>query len=305
MRKLKYMICLLAASFIVWGCEKEELGDLNTKILDLGGEEIAPTETDIWLYNNFVKTYNMEVKYKWDQFELALNRTLVPVYEDKVIPIMNTIKETWIVPYEKVAGAAFIKKLSPKKFVLVGSPQYNNGTITLGEAEGGRKIVMYRLNWFTRTDASLIRAIMKTVHHEFGHTMHQTIMYPEEYMYITPAAYTSSWNNVSDMEAMKLGFISSYATASPDEDFVEMLSRIVVYGKEAFDQRVAEATSIYNNPSLNAGMTYDPGAALRQKEAILVSYLKQVWGVDLYDPSPGVKGLVTLVQEAISDISSN
>ena len=104
---------------------------------------------------------------------------------------------------------------------------------------------------------------------------------------------------------MKLGFISSYATASPDEDFVEMLSRIVVYGKEAFDQRVAEATSIYNNPSLNAGMTYDPGAALRQKEAILVSYLKQVWGVDLYDPSPGVKGLVTLVQEAISDISSN
>ena len=247
----------------------------------------------------------MEVKYKWDQFELALNRTLVPVYEDKVIPIMNTIKETWIVPYEKVAGAAFIKKLSPKKFVLVGSPQYNNGTITLGEAEGGRKIVMYRLNWFTRTDASLIRAIMKTVHHEFGHTMHQTIMYPEEYMYITPAAYTSSWNNVSDMEAMKLGFISSYATASPDEDFVEMLSRIVVYGKEAFDQRVAEATSIYNNPSLNAGMTYDPGAALRQKEAILVSYLKQVWGVDLYDPSPGVKGLVTLVQEAISDISSN
>lgn len=299
------MICLLTTAFFVWGCEKEQLGDLNTKILDLGGEEIAPSETDTWLYNNFVKPYNMEVKYKWDQFELALNRTLVPVYEDKVIPIMNTIKETWIVPYEKVAGAAFIKKLSPKKFVLVGSPQYNNGTITLGEAEGGRKIVMYRLNWFTRTDASLIRAIMKTVHHEFGHTMHQTIMYPEEYMYITPAAYTSSWNNVSDTEAMKLGFISSYATASPDEDFVEMLSRIVVYGKEAFDQRVAEATSIYNNPSLNAGMTYDPGAALRQKEAILVSYLKQVWGVDLYDPSPGVKGLVTLVQEAISDISSN
>lgn len=305
MKKLKYMICLLTTAFFVWGCEKEQLGDLNTKILDLGGEEIAPSETDTWLYNNFVKPYNMEVKYKWDQFELALNRTLVPVYEDKVIPIMNTIKETWIVPYEKVAGAAFIKKLSPKKFVLVGSPQYNNGTITLGEAEGGRKIVMYRLNWFTRTDASLIRAIMKTVHHEFGHTMHQTIMYPEEYMYITPAAYTSSWNNVSDTEAMKLGFISSYATASPDEDFVEMLSRIVVYGKEAFDQRVAEATSIYNNPSLNAGMTYDPGAALRQKEAILVSYLKQVWGVDLYDPSPGVKGLVTLVQEAISDISSN
>ncbi len=305
MKKLIIIFSIITMTVSVSSCQKDDLSDLNSSILDLGGEDIAQNETDIWLYNNYVKPYNMEVKYKWDQFELALNRTLVPVYEEKVIPIMNMIKKTWIDPYEKVAGPTFIKKLSPKKFVLVGSPQYNSGTITLGEAEGGRKIVMYRLNWFTESDVSLIRAIMKTVHHEFGHTMHQTIMYPEEFMYITPSAYTSSWNNVSDLEATKLGFISSYATANSDEDFVEMLSKIVVYGREAFEQRVALATSIYNDPAQNAGMTYDPGAALRQKEAILISYLKQVWGVDLYDPSPGVKGLVTLVQEAINEISGN
>lgn len=304
MKNIKTFIILLSIIAITISCEKEDIIDMDLALLGLGGEQVAQNETDIWLYNNFVKPYNMEVKYKWDQHELALNRTLVPIYEEKVIPIMNTIKETWIKPYEQVAGPAFIKTLSPKKFILVGSPQYNNGTITLGEAEGGRKIVMYRLNWFTIKDASLIRAIMKTVHHEFGHTMHQTIMYPEEYMYITPASYTSSWNNVSDIDAMKLGFISSYATASPDEDFVEMLSRIVVYGRADFDSRVAEATRIYNDPLLNAGMSYDPGAALRQKESILVSYLKQVWNVDLYDPSPGVKGLVSLVQDAINKISA-
>lgn len=303
MKQIKIVIISLLIVTTTVSCQKEDKIDMDLAILGLGGEQVAQNETDIWLYNNFVKPYNMEVKYKWDQHELALNRTLVPIYEQKVIPIMNTIKETWIKPYETVAGPAFIKKLSPKKFILVGSPQYNNGTITLGEAEGGRKIVMYRLNWFSIEDASLIRAIMKTVHHEFGHTMHQTVMYPEEYIYITPAAYTSSWNNVSDLEAMKLGFISSYSTASPDEDFVEMLARIVVYGKEAFDSRVDEATRIYNDPLLNAGMLYDPGAALRQKESILVSYLKQVWGVDLYDPSPGVKGLVSLVQDAIHEIS--
>lgn len=303
MKQIKIVVISLLVVATLVSCQKEDKIDIDFALLGLGGEQVAQNETDIWLYENFVKPYNMEVKYKWDQHELALNRTLVPIYEQKVIPIMNTIKETWIKPYETVAGPAFIKKLSPKKFILVGSPQYNNGTITLGEAEGGRKIVMYRLNWFTIEDASLIRAIMKTVHHEFGHTMHQTIMYPEEYMYITPAAYTSSWNNVSDIEAMKLGFISSYSTASPDEDFVEMLARIVVYGKEAFDNRVDEATRIYNDPLLNAGMLYDPGAALRQKESILVTYLKQVWGVDLYDPSPGVKGLVSLVQDAIDEIS--
>lgn len=304
---MKNKIYILSAIILLFGtvaCQKEILNKADNKILNLGGEEIAPTATDTWLYDNFVKPYNMDVKFRWDQFELALNRTLVPVYESKVIPIMNTIKKTWITPYETVAGSAFIKKLSPKKFVLVGSPQYNNGTITLGEAEGGRKIVMYRLNWFTETDADLIRAIMKTVHHEFAHTMHQTVMYPEDFMYITPSGYTSSWNNVSDLDAMKLGYISPYATATPDEDFVETLSRIVVYGKEAFDQRVAQATAIYKDPAQNAGMTYDPGEALRQKEAIVVTYLKQVWGVDMYDPSPGVKGLVSLVQDAINEITA-
>ena len=70
----------------------------------------------------------------------------------------------------------------------MGSPKYNpnTGTITLGEAEGGRKIVLYRLNWFDLKDRDLIQQIMKTVHHEFGHTLHQTILYPEEFKNITP-----------------------------------------------------------------------------------------------------------------------
>lgn len=297
----KIFLFLLTLSFLTLSCVKEDEINPSQVILGLGGEEVATNEIDEWLHENYVIPYNMEVKYKWDQFELDLNRTLVPIYEEKVIPIMNIVKETWIVPYEKMAGEAFIKTLSPKKFVLVGSPKYNNSTITLGEAEGGRKIVMFRLNWFTPSDKELVQAILKTVHHEFAHMMHQTIMYPEEYMYITPAGYTSSWNNVSDESAKKLGFISPYASANPNEDFVEMISRIIVYGKEAFDERVAQASAIFNNPSQNAGMTYDPGEALRQKEQIIITYLKQVWNVDLYDPSPGVKGIVTLVQEALNE----
>lgn len=130
------------------------------------------------------------------------------------------------------AGANFIRSYSPKKYVLVGSPKYNpnTGTITLGEAEGGRKIVLYRLNWFDLKDRDLIQQIMKTVHHEFGHTLHQTILYPEEFKNITPGGYTTSWNNMSEEEALKLGYVSSYACAGPDEDFVEMIARIAVFG---------------------------------------------------------------------------
>ena len=81
--------------------------------------------------------------------------------------VMKVVQEIWIKPYEQLAGANFIRSYSPKKYVLVGSPKYNpnDGTITLGEAEGGRKIVLYRLNWFDLKDRDLIHQIMKTVHH--------------------------------------------------------------------------------------------------------------------------------------------
>ena len=139
--------------------------------------------------------------------------------------------------------------------------------------------------------------MMKTVHHEFAHVLHQTVLYPEEYMNITPSGYTSQWNNVDSEEALEKGFISSYACASPDEDFVEMISRILVYGREAFDAQVEEASALYAKKSLQ----YDPAKALRDKESIVISYLKSVWNIDLYDPAPGVKGLETLVQEAIQN----
>lgn len=300
----------MAAAFLLGNisCSKEGPVTADPNIIGLGGEKFAKNEIDGWLYNNFVTPYNMEVKYRFSQFEQDLNKMLVPVKEELVIPVMQTVKNVWIEPYVTVAGETFLKSLAPKKYVLVGSPQYNNGVILLGEAEGGRKITIFRLNWFNtdpqdedelKEQKELIQSIMKTVHHEFVHTMHQITMYPEEFMKITPAGYTASWTNVSDDEAIKLGFISPYACCNSNEDFAETISRILVYGREAFEKRIEQASAIYNDPKQNAGMFYDPGEALRKKEAIAITYLKDVWNVDLYDPAPGVKGLETLVQEAI------
>ncbi len=305
-RIFKYAFTLSFSFIALLSCTKEETLNKDMVIFGLGGYEYEKTETDNWLYDNFIVPFNMEVKYRFDPFELELNKTLVPVSEDKVIPIMNDVKSIWIEPYRALVGDAFIKTFSPKKYVLVGSPEYNDETITLGQAEGGKKIVLFRMNWYNtdvKDDAEkqeqleLIQSMMKTVHHEFAHVLHQTVLYPEEYMNITPSGYTSQWNNVDSEEALEKGFISSYACASPDEDFVEMISRILVYGREAFDAQVEEASALYAKKSLQ----YDPAKALRDKESIVISYLKSVWNIDLYDPAPGVKGLETLVQEAIQN----
>ncbi len=300
---IKCLSVLVCAAIGFASCTKEETLNTDYAIQGLGGDVWEQNEIDLWLYENLVKPYNIEVKYKWDQFEADLDAMLVPPKEEKVIAIMSMIKDLWITPYETLAGSTFIKQLCPKKYVLVGSPRYNSGgTITLGEAEGGRKITIYRINDVEPDDLELIQSVMKTVHHEFAHTMHQTIMYPEEYMNITPGGYTSSWNNVSDATALQLGYISPYACSNPDEDFVEMICRIVVYGREKFEARVAAANALWDDPeqSVALGLEYNPGEALRQKESMVITYLKDVWGINLYDQSETEKGLETLVQEAIA-----
>lgn len=315
MKKLIFLLFAAAACCFA-SCSEEGIGDRNELLLGLGGDEYVPTAIDHWIDENYVGPYNMDVKYRWNRSELSLNNTLIPIREEVVIPIMRAIHRGWIVPYEQVVDPSFIRKLSPKRFVLVGSPKYSNNTIVLGEAEGGRKIVIFRLNWYTKgsDNMDLLRSVIKTCHHEFGHTMHQAVKYPTEFEDITASGYEASWTSINEKESIRRGFVSRYACASPNEDFSDMLSYICINGRKWFDDRVAQAAAYYADPVERATMSYDPAAALRSKESMIVNYMKSVWNINLYDqievtegePMPDeAKGLVTRTQEALADIQAN
>src|SRR5688500_3394959 len=161
MKRTFAALCFLVlAAGLLAGCEEKE-DDLTVDLVGLGGDTWAPTALDNWLTENYVTPYNIEVKYRFDRYEVALNRTLVPPQESKVMLVMDAIKKTWITPYEQQAGPTFVKKLSPKQFVLVGSPQYNeNGTITLGTAEGGRKVVLFKINDFASDNKAEVKEML-------------------------------------------------------------------------------------------------------------------------------------------------
>lgn len=268
-RKYAALVLLVLCWGLLPACgEKEE--DLNVDLVGLGGDTWTPTALDNWLTEQYVSPYNIEVKYRFDRYEVALNRTLVPPQEAKVRMVMEAIKKTWIEPYEQQAGETFIKKLSPKQFMLVGSPQYNtNGTITLGTAEGGRKVVLYRINDFDKSNKAQVKEMLHTIHHEFGHILHQNILYPEEYKRIT-TTYTANWNDFSLADARSRGYITEYARNNPDDDFVEMVSLMLIEGRQNFDALV--------NSAPESGR-----AALRQKEQLVVRYFKEAWQIDIYE----------------------
>lgn len=285
-----FFLLILAGTFVSCDQDKDNL-DAADDILGLGGDTWAKSDLDKWLYDSLVKPYNIQVKYKWDQFEFDLSRTLVPPEEAKVIPIWSVLRQAWIQPYIDEVGATFFNKYAPKTFVLSGSNAYNsNGSITLGTAEGGRKIALYSCNSFrvkgmsgynAARDSSFIKQFfLQTIHHEFGHILHQNIMYPQSFKQVNPALFNGgNWININDATARRDGFVTSYGSSNYDDDFVEMIAIMLIEGKAGFDALISK---IPTGTSVNGTTQAQAQAYLRQKEAIVVSYFRQAWNIDFY-----------------------
>jgi substrate import-associated zinc metallohydrolase lipoprotein len=271
-------------------CRKDDISGNADNIAGLGGDTWVKGPIDEWILSNLTVPYNVAVKYKWDQSEMEFNKIIVPPDEEKVLPVLSAVKQVWIDNYVAETNELFMKKYCPKFFVLAGSASWNmDGTITLGQAEGGRKILLYQLNDFRvkgmdgyqPSDSFTVKQMFHTIEHEFAHILHQNVMYPQEFKQVSVGNYTSNWNNVSDEAANELGFISAYAMSFPDEDFVEMTSMMLVEGRNWF------------NAMVNGLADEEAQTKLRQKEAIVVNYFKDVWSINFYSLQTRTRASIT------------
>jgi substrate import-associated zinc metallohydrolase lipoprotein len=269
-KKLQYRLVLISTIVLLVACKKSET--LNTDITGLGGETWQPTSIDKWISDSLTASYNIDVKYRWDAFELALDKTLVPPFQENVVPMLRIVKYGWIDAYEQLAGTAFVRTLCPKQYYLVGSVAYNpNGTITLGEAENGRKITLYRVNQLKVKDTVFVKRVLKTIQHEFGHILQHSFDTPTEFKLVSGGSYTAGWSTVTDADARVAGFITPYAMSEPDEDFVEMIAVMLTEGKGGYE-------------TILKGLAAAPQAVLllRQKEQIIVDYYRRYYSIDFY-----------------------
>ena len=286
---MKFLNKLFLLSFLVVlaaSCKKSEDLDLPQPV-GLGGEVVARNTIDKWLLDSLTTPYNIAVKYRWDPWELNLDKTLTPPDESKIIAAMSAIKRVWIDPYNAETGSdLFMKKYDPKQFVLVGSVEYNyNNTVVLGQAEGGNNIAYFDINQnYDQNNVTSIQRMIQTSHHEFGHILHQTVVYPQDFKFISSnlglPGFTATWFNVSPAQALAWGYITPYAMASSDEDFVEMIANMLMLGKGRYEDLVASTNATAQQ-------------ALRAKEQIVITYMREVWNINF-------ASLQTRVQAALN-----
>lgn len=267
---LLYALLAVSTGTALVSCSEDDLNAENVITID----KKQANDFDKWLTANFVNPYNLEFKYRYEYKETDANYYTIPAELNQAIEMAHLVKYLCLESYDEVAGIDFTRNYFPKMIFTIGEWEYrNNGTIILGTAESGKKILLTGVNYldtYKSSPAALNHYYFKTIHHEFTHILNQTKEYSAEFKLITGNSYVAdSWSkepfNVGYLER---GFISAYAQHSDTEDFAEMMSLYVTNSKEQWDEWMAEAG--------------ENGAPLLQAKLDIVKrYMKDSWGIDM------------------------
>ena len=273
MKKVIYLALLIMTMGLV-ACSEDDKISSTTIFPTTPPERDA---FDIWVQKNYTATYNIDVKYKMEDIESDMTYQLVPADSSKSAKIAILIKYLWFDAYNEAVGQNFVKANVPRIIHFIGSSAYNsNGTETVGTAEGGLKVTLYKINDIDesriQTDAYYHRLneyYFHTMHHEFTHILHQKVPYDTNFKLISEANYRSTdWYLYSTAQAQRLGFITNYAMSQPDDDFAELMSTNITSSKSEWESDMATAGT--------------SGAdIINQKLEILRKYMQESWGLDI------------------------
>ncbi|MBV6644359.1 MAG: hypothetical protein KI790_02860 [Cyclobacteriaceae bacterium] len=205
-------------------CYKED--KLNVPVKDVSIE--IETELDQYIETNFTQEYGMAIRYRFVDNYVNPGERVAPPRIETVRPMLDFIEEFWINPYLDVPnGEDFFRNHVPAEIVFLGGLIYNNdGTVTLGTADAGAQITFTNVNGIDPTNEDWRTLQLQTVFHEFAHTVHQRYKLPNAFETIASTGYTGpgSWFVLTDNQALERGFVSPYATSSPNEDFAETVA---------------------------------------------------------------------------------
>lgn len=266
MRKLILnTLALLSLSVGFTACNDDELGPTIfpeiTEELDVNS---ATYPLDKFLYDNYLLPYNMKFDYRMQDIESNMNYNLVPASYENSIDMAVLIKYLWYDVYNKIvanstseaADKFFLKRYGPKMIMLVGSSAYNETSHTeeLGLAEGGVKITLMKVNSLDINNIDDMNELFfKTMHHEFSHILHQTILFSENFGKISSGRYDAlNWQEKQDLVVRSQGFITPYASKDYNEDFVETIAKYIVSTDEQWNKYLQEATFDYEELEVSA-----------------------------------------------------
>ena len=256
MKKIFYILfagMVLTTSYALMSCSEEldpnSIFDTTEYPLDKSSYTFP---LDTFCKVNYLEPYNLKYIYKMEDVGTDMDYNLIPASYDKSILLAVLCKYLWYDVYreyvgkEEGDGLTFLKKYSPRIIHVIGSPAYdpNKQTETLGTAEGGLKITLYKANSLNPSDIDFMNTyFFKTMHHEFSHILNQNVNRPTDFDLISHGKYNPlDWNETHDSLALGRGFISNYASSQAREDWVELIANYIVWDTITWNKMLTTAS---------------------------------------------------------------
>lgn len=239
MKFSKYIVAAMVAPLLA-ACSDDDLGpSIFPDVSDEPDSSSYTYKFDKWLNANFRDVYNVDFKYLMEDVEADMDYNLVPATYENARDLALLTKYLWYDSYDELTGKDFIKSYGPRILHLVGSPAYNpnTGTETLGLAEGGLKVTLFKVNSMDLSDINMLNEYyFRTMHHEFGHILHQTKSYPTDFNLLSTGRYDDgSWQSKQPGYVASLGFVTPYASSQAREDFAETIANYLTRTQDQMD----------------------------------------------------------------------
>jgi len=275
-----YLTTLALLSVLVAGCSKDKLDPTSVIKMPM----VTENDLDQWLYDNYVKPYNISLEYRLVDSDVPLAYNLTPVRFDIAVSLAQAMLFLCIEPYDIVTGSKEFNRYAFPKFLnFVGSAAHNNtSSEILGTAEDGIKVILYRLNrWNTDLTGFSHNSLnpfgeggfrgFTTVHHELGHILHQRRPFSPDFGAVSRGYYTGDeWTNNTNTLAVARsnGFVTRYASSSEREDFVELFATYIMT-TEAWWDAMLESAGEFGAETITTKLN------------IVMLYMIGEWGIDM------------------------
>ena len=287
MKKLIYSITIVLAALAASSCQRDVI-EPESVIKD---STVEMNDFDRWLEVNFLKPYNIEFKYRYALNESDMGYYTVPADVNSSVIYAHLVKYLCIDTYDEIAGVTFTRSYFPKMFFLIGTWEYrNNGSIVLGTAEAGKKIMLAGVNELplvfqyyegAELDDYLNTYYIKTIHHEFTHILNQTKAFSDSFKQITSATYVADACFDTDNYWRGRGYITAYAQSEPREDFAELLSEYVTHNAAWWAQQIADASKETAEVRKTDPSAQDGATLIESKIDIVCNYMQDAWNIDI------------------------
>lgn len=287
MKKYLYSIVILLSVLSLGSCQRDRIEEESV----IKDSTVEQNDFDRWLEVNYLKPYNIDFKYRFALNESDMGYWTVPAGYEASIIYAHLVKYLCIDTYDEIAGVAFTRRYFPKMFFLIGTWEYrNNGSIVLGTAEAGKKIMLAGVNDLpsildyyegAELDDYLNRYYIKTIHHEFTHILNQTKVFSDSFKQITAATYVADACFDTDSYWRGRGYISAYAQSEPNEDFAEMLSEYVTHNASWWADQMKAASDETKTVRETSPSAEDGSVLLQSKLDIVREYMQTAWSIDI------------------------